>query len=204
MKEKLRLTLKQKAIVNKSNYDPWVDHKDISGDSWKLLKSIKPEEEDIKIHFNRLLHNTLPTKAKLFPRIERELNKYHSLNTLPSFWAEKHLHIKDNLCTFCKAAPETMDHLHACTSPAVTNIRCTLVRDIKDEADKFPRWMAHSANAKDTSPSNLPIHFGSRGLIPKSSGITEVRVVQTLILRASLKIWQLRCINKFTSQWANT
>ena len=48
-----------------------MDNTDINKDCWKLLKSLQPEDEDIKIHFNRLIHNTLPTKAKIFSHVSR-------------------------------------------------------------------------------------------------------------------------------------
>ena len=122
LKDMLRLSLQKKVVSNKADYDPWVSRTDIQQDCWKLLKSIKPDDEEIKLHFNRLLHNTLPTKAKLYPRIAKELAKYPATSVAPRFWADRYPYIRDNLCTFCGTTPETMDHLHACGSPTVTNI----------------------------------------------------------------------------------
>ena len=199
LKDKSRLALQQKTMDNKSIQDPWVGNKEVDMESWKLLKSVDPADEETKLHFNRLLHNTLPTKAKIFPHIERESLKHSHLGAPTRFWRDCYPYITDNLCTFCKAAPETMDHLHACTSPTVTNARLNLVRKLKGETDKLPTWMVFSSTAMDTPTNKLPIHFASRGLIPKISGLNGIGAVQALILKASLRIWHMRCRRLFSS-----
>ena len=199
LKGKLRLALQQKTLDNKSSEDPWVGNSEVDTGSWTLLKSVDPAEEDIKLHFNRLLHNTLPTKAKLYPHIAKELLKHPHPGASNRFWRDRYPYVKDNLCTFCRTEPETMDHLHACASPTVTNVRLNLVRSIKGESHKIPNWMVFSATAKDTPTNKLPIRFASRGLIPKSSGLISVSATQALILEASLKIWHMRCRRLFSS-----
>ena len=204
IKDMLRVSLQKKVVSNKADYDPWVSRTDIQKDCWKLLKSVKPEDEEIKLHFNRLLHNTLPTKAKLYPRIAKEQAKYPPTSVAPRFWTDRYPYIKDNLCTFCGAVPETMDHLHACGSPTVTNVRTTLVRQLKGESNKHPNWMIHSPNASNSNPASLPICYGSRGLIPKSPDLPGAAAVQALVLEASLKIWRMRCRRLFTIQVPRT
>lgn len=218
IKAALRQKLKNKIINNKTEYDEWLDNTNIHKDCWKVLSSTDPEDEHIKVHFNRILHNTLPTKSKIHKHITKEAARAAAKPDLAIYWQTRYPYIQDNLCAICKRAPETIDHLHACTHPSVTIIHQKLIKDITDITDKHPNWLLHSPGARNNPNYNLPIRYGSRGLIPKEvisiphhqtnkpeeKPDTSPQPLQKLILTASLKIWHLQNSMLFSRRQAPT
>ena len=62
----------------------------------------------------KIVHNTLPTKEKIMKRINKEIENNRAKNTENTFQQTRYKYIIDNKCTFCKAKPETADHLITC------------------------------------------------------------------------------------------
>jgi hypothetical protein len=65
IKQQLRDEWKYDTTKPKEHYKKWVDNDSIAPHSWILVKSIDSINESQKKHMIRMLHNALPTKAKI-------------------------------------------------------------------------------------------------------------------------------------------
>ena len=160
VKTLLRKELKEDICGKKDHYEQWVDSNKVSPHTWGILKSLDPEDEHLKKHFVRIMHNNLPTKAKIqaHKAKEKDGNK---------FWTNKYHYVTNSLCSICGRASETIDHLHSCNDGRVVNIRAKLAKKLAGCTSNKLVWF----HCKETSNPLTLKHFnpllGSRGVIPK-------------------------------------
>ena len=79
-----------------ARYKNWVDNPEISDLSWTLIKSLDSDHEKHKKHMVRMIHNTLPTKGKIWKHIQEEQAHNKSHGTFNRYWQDRYPHIKNN------------------------------------------------------------------------------------------------------------
>jgi ferredoxin len=205
IKNQLRKELVYDFTHNKERYAGWVDNPDISDQSWVLIKTLDSDLEQYKKHMIRMIHNTLPTKGKMWKRIKKEKERNKANETCNTFWQNKYPHIKNNKCTLCQDAEETSDHFVTCLHPFAKTC-------YKDAYEAITAMVGHKLIwfncAQTNTPKELkdfPPILGSMGIMTKHiytrvfAGVGNsketrdaVLAVQQHIIYAYMQIWNHR------------
>jgi len=158
----------------------------------------------------KLLHNTLPTKAKIYKRIKNEKEQNKTNGTSNTFWQSKYPHIKNNLCTFCKKEPETAEHLMTCKHQYVKKQYDKALTAVQGYmADDYVWFLCKETSSprrlkgfepvienKGIIPKKLLIHIAKARTTPKKFK-EAILNIQIILINAHLKIWKRRNIILF-------
>ena len=158
-----------------------------------------------------MIHNTLPTKSKIWNRKTTENQYNYSHNKHTTYWQNKYKYVKDNICSMCTTEEENTAHIICCSHPLIRNIcnKMNAKLELLINTDK-PWYLTHPkalANQPDDHLSD-----GSRGLMPKwlvdslkpedNSDMTPYTIIssaQKYIIKAHLKAWRTRNTILFSS-----
>lgn len=203
----IKTQLRQEYLYNhtkkKERYKACINNPEISTHCWSMMKTLDCDLEPHKKHMIKMLHNALPTKAKVWKNISKELHNNEKNGTNNTFWQDKYEYIKDDLCPLCGKCPETPEHLIACTHDSVCIAR-ELVDNIKRTIAPPIIWFHTNDNFNNTELTNFDPILGSMGLItnqiadlilPKSTNAVKDKKmlsIQTYIMDYNLKVWKLR------------
>ena len=203
-------------------------HKSKFSDSLIKTKNYKLEKQ--KKMMIQMVHETLPTMAKLYKHIAEEEKTDRNWSDNPTyFYRDRYSYCKSDVCPLCGNAPETIDHLFTeCKHAKITAIRNnitdethnTLERYLQKEYDheKMIIWYACDKvnETTDKEKNDFDYKLGTKGIIPTTVeqwlldiGITKQQLrditteFQTTIMQANQDIWSIRNATFFAHN-ANT
>ncbi len=150
---------------------------------------------------NRMLHNTLPTKSKIWKHVKKEIEDNKKNNTNNTYWQEKYPNVQDNLCVLCSSAKETVEHFMVCTHPRAIKYRQAAYTSISTKLKPKISWFQCQQTSSRRKLGNFSAWLGSMGLItkqlqsmifknmsPKKSKESFLHT-QLDLIEAHLKIW---------------
>jgi hypothetical protein len=205
IKDQLRSELVYDHTNNVDRYKDWVNNPEISEASWSLVKTLDCDMEKHKNHMIKMLHNTLPTKGKIWKHLQEEKRNNKLNGTNNTFWKDKYPHIKNNRCTLCEEAEETVDHLIVCPHPFAKACYKNAHKQVAAKLGSKAIWFNCNNTGTPQELKNFSPLLGSKGIMTKhifskmfaGAGTpkeTKDAVVnaQADIIGAHLLIWERR------------
>ena len=161
----------------------------------------------------KLLHNSLPTKAKVHKNIQQEVKNNNNNGTNNTFWQDKYPHITDDLCPLCNKEPETAEHFMVCKHEYAQEQNKKLMKIMNPKVKNSYLWFLCPKTSSPRVLKGFEPVIGSKGVLPKQinnylKSATKVSPkqlktllieIQVRIIKTHLKIWKYRNSKLFSS-----